>query len=225
MYREELGQEVIDATWKGDTARVQRLLDRGADPNVRRDRKDRFRGLPKLMLEWVSPDSGWTPLMIASMENHTAIQDALIRRGARVDARGWLGSTALSQAVLKGHVQAIQVLLRRGAPVDQAGVFGNTPLMTASGPNLWSSQPATGARVIGLLLDAGADVNGRGVRGRTALMMAAKAGNEKAVKLLLQRGADPRIQDADGHTAEWWAKRGGHERLAQAIATHRFPSR
>ena len=81
---------LIDAAGKGDTARVNALLNKGADVNA----KDK---------------AGWTVLMLASDKGHTEIVKALIDKGADVNAT-YNGKTALMYASDKGHTEIVNVL-------------------------------------------------------------------------------------------------------------------
>jgi ankyrin repeat protein len=72
---------------------TQTLLDHGADVNA------------------YSPD-GWTPLMSASASGRVGLVTLLLDRGARVDARNKLNSTALRTAVSNRQGEVALVLIR-----------------------------------------------------------------------------------------------------------------
>jgi ankyrin repeat protein len=87
---------LIDTAKKGDTAKVNALLNKGADVNA----KDK---------------DGKTALMAASEKGHTEIVKTLIDNGANVNAKSKIGSTALMLASLGGHTEIVQLLKKAGA--------------------------------------------------------------------------------------------------------------
>jgi uncharacterized protein len=227
VYREHAGQALIDAIGKDDTRTVETLLARGADPNTRRDRKDRFRGLPTVLLAWFSRETGWSALMIAALSesDNVEIVDRLLSRGAHVNAKGWMGATPLTHAADAGNVQVLKTLLKHGADVNQVGAHGHTALMIASGalPGLGRWVLDEGAvkgrrlEMVKILLGAGADVNARSSRGQTALMFAADQGRKDIVRVLVAHGADLRARDRYGRTALDHAETTGEERVAKPL--------
>jgi ankyrin repeat protein len=99
------------AAVRGDTARVKRLLDRGADVDAR-DRN----GMTALM--WASPAAGLL----------------LLRRGASLSVRDHFGRTALHFAAFSGaysQQSLITALLGRGAAIEARDDQGWTPLQYA----------------------------------------------------------------------------------------------
>lgn len=75
---------------------VQRLLERGADPNV-------------------SDVDGDTALHRAAQYGNLRIMEMLLARGANANAKNKLGGTALMWAAAFGHDQAVTMLLDKGA--------------------------------------------------------------------------------------------------------------
>jgi len=84
---------------KGDLVAVRKMVESGADVNVR----DRF---------------GWTPLILAAVHARTPIISYLLSVGADIRAINNGGESALAHAALHGKGRSIQVLLEAGAPVD-----------------------------------------------------------------------------------------------------------
>jgi ankyrin repeat protein len=84
---------------KGDRIGVRALVLSGADVNAR----NQF---------------GWTPLMLAAGEGHTAIVSYLLSAGADVHAINDSGVSALACAALSGECRVIQVLLDAGSRLD-----------------------------------------------------------------------------------------------------------
>ncbi len=95
---------------------------------------------------------GYTPLMEASREGHTAVVRQLLGAGADPMHRGnelGMGMTALHLAADRNQPQVASVLLDAGIPVDVGNATGTTPLLWALG------EGATETAII--MLDAGAD--------------------------------------------------------------------
>ena len=121
------------AVYEGDAARVERLLDAGADPSVANDYgaspmglaaevgDDRILGL--LLDAGADADSpnpdGQTALMAVARTGNVEAARMLIDAGAAVDAReGWGGQTALMWASARRHPEMMVFLIAHGADVD-----------------------------------------------------------------------------------------------------------
>jgi ankyrin repeat protein len=83
--------------------------------------------------------------MKASQAGHLDVVQALLAKGAEVNAKANNGGTALMLASLAGHPDVVQALLAQGADVNAKTSGGVTALMAAKD-----------FAVIGLLLHAGA---------------------------------------------------------------------
>jgi ankyrin repeat protein len=71
-------------------------------------------------------------LYIACRNGHTRIAGELLKRGADVDHRGWMGGTPLHWAAGYGHADTVDLLLRHGADVQATDEEGKkTPLAWA----------------------------------------------------------------------------------------------
>ena len=70
--------------------------------------------------------------MAAASHDHAPIVRLLLEAGAEVDARDYLGSTAIMGAVSSGHAQVVQLLLDAGAQKDLHDGDGRTALMLAT---------------------------------------------------------------------------------------------
>lgn len=97
-----------------------------------------------------------------SDQQRLALVDALIARGAAVDATDRYGYTALMMASAQGDVAVVQRLLAAGASVNARGSDGRTALMMAA--------ESLGDRngTVRTLIDAGADRTIRDNDGQTA---------------------------------------------------------
>ena len=89
------------ASYHGNLAEVNRLLDGGADANEEMDD------------EW--KDGGTRALMIAAGEGHAEVVKVLLSAGADVHAAKDYYFTALFPAVEGGHAEIVKILLAAGA--------------------------------------------------------------------------------------------------------------
>lgn len=157
-----------------DTAAA--LLSAGADPNL-------------------VDSQGEPPLVIAARTGDIRLCEALIGRGARVNATDKdKGTSPLLAALQLGGIEShtdtkqalVQVLLAAGANPFQADNNGNLPLHFAP------------ACLIPTFLSGGLDVNCRNAKGRTPLFF---GGSQQRLELLLRYGADPAARDLEGNSA------------------------
>ena len=210
--------ELMNAAASGDTRKVFEILDKGLNIDVTFERDE-------------SEFSGMTALMVASKHGYHETAEALIKRGANVNLKRYVGDTPLMLAAGSDNVNTVRVLLKAGADPNakvlspHAGEM--TPLNIAI--NLSRQQRieiaealiAAGAEInpkgnffmsplmnavedlemLKLLIADGAEVNQRNFRGATALMGAAAAGPASVVKYLIEKGADVNARDKDGTTA------------------------
>lgn len=181
-------EDFLKAVAVDDAVTVQRLLQRGMDPNTR-------------------DEKGQVALYLALRGDSFKVADVLLAHPQlEVDAANAAGETPLMMAALRGRVDWESRLLERGARVHQPGW---SPVLYAAG----SPDP----QALALLLDRGAPVDARSPNGTTPLMMAARYGSEAAVDLLLSRGADPRAANERRLTAADFARQGGRDRLAERL--------
>lgn len=166
------------ACQNGNTAMVEWLLERGADPNTA------VRG-------------GETVLMTAARTGRPGPVKALLVRGAQVDAKERRGQTALMWAAAEGHAEVVDLLIQSHADFRTAlPDSGFTPLFFAA--------RAGRREVVRVLLKAGADANeamrplrpsGKGpANGTSALVLAIENGHYELALDLLDAGADPNDQ-------------------------------
>ncbi|OQB09306.1 MAG: Ankyrin repeats (3 copies) [Parcubacteria group bacterium ADurb.Bin216] len=166
-----LSKELIEATKKGDSAEVKKLIGRGADVNG----KD----------SW-----GNTALLEASLAGNLEMVKALIAAGADVNIKAPVGNTPLSLASVRGDIQIVKALIAAGADVRGGGtLFGVSDIdvvkiLIAEGVEIdakdqngftalmWAS--AGRLDIVKELIAAGADVNVKTKNGVTALMRAHK---------------------------------------------------
>jgi ankyrin repeat protein len=212
--------EFLTRVKQEDTDAVRLFLDAGMSPNV-------------------ADGSGQTVLMWAAAHGNTSFVEALIARGANVNARTSYGrSSALTVSAQKGHARVVRVLLERGAEVNRNGEAlveaarrGHREVVrellnhgmdinskTYSGTTALIAAAHEGhGDLVELLLAKGAGVNAKGSFGRTALIEAAIRGDTGIVHALLARGAQVNDKGDDGRTALIWAADGGHAEIGQAL--------
>jgi len=157
--------DMFEACAAGRTADVLRKID--ADPKL---------------LEAHSRD-GWTPLHLAAFFGHPDLANALLDRGATVDARSTnaMQNTPLHAAAAGGKLALIELLAKRGADVNARQEGGWTALHSAA---------QTGNRaMVELLLANGADVQARAANNQCALDLALSRGHQEIAALLEELGA------------------------------------
>lgn len=100
------------ALTEGSPARVEILLDRGADIEARNA-------------------EGATPLITASRLGNLALVSLLLEQGAQLDATDRNGNTALHEASFHSHTPCVDALLAAGAGTSARNRLGFTPLHQA----------------------------------------------------------------------------------------------
>ena len=212
---------------------VHVLLEAGADPGVRigsgesaidiAARKgevdilmDILRLLPgDRLVKGIGGGSGSTPLIMATVEGHTAAVRILLQAGVPVDAVDIAGNRALHYAAARGGVEIVQCLLSAGADPSCGDRDGITALHHAA--------KGGHAEIISHLLrqgEAGLSsevADAKDQTGRTALLLAVIGGHVEAVRVLLNGGADCNTTDEFGSSSLHWACRNGHVRVTQEL--------
>ena len=98
---------------------------------------------------WSTDSYGSQPLHYAAMDSRLSSMEALIRRGADVDARDRIGNAPLHDAAKYGHPAALQILLEAGAEINATNSGDFTPLHKAATHNI--------PEVVEVLIEAGAN--------------------------------------------------------------------
>jgi len=98
--KKDLNQASVD----GELDRVKELVSGGADVNS----KNRM---------------GMTPLVVAAMNNRTAVCEFLASNGADLNAKDGQGRTALYLAVDRGNKELMELLIKKGADVNMATIL------------------------------------------------------------------------------------------------------
>jgi len=196
-------QPLLVAAQRGDLDAVKKLVDAGADVNMR-ETEQHNRGQTALHYaargKYYYPkgdhlavarfllahgadvnakaDTGYTPLHVAAGLGQKDMVRFLLDNGADINAMDIRG-TPLQAAVLQGHEDVVALLIERKARLN-----GAIAVMARMGVY----KPAHTA-IIRRLLDAGADPNEKGKYGRTPLDAVIPRSNEGAY-LLVAGGAD-----------------------------------
>jgi uncharacterized protein len=149
-------------------------------------------------------------LIVAAHAGTAAVVQALLDKGAEVNAKVEDGATALIIAAQEDRCDVVRALLDHGADVNAKMDDGWTALMMAC---------MGGCEVVRALLDNRADVNARtSNRGETALMVASFYGKRDAVLALLDNGADVNAETSDrGETALMMASKFGYHEVVEAL--------
>jgi cytochrome c len=154
-----------DAAKVGDVARLEQLLQEGADVDA--------------------PDAMGTALHWATLRAHTDAVRLLLDEGANPNGASSVGSmgTPLHWAALKGHVEIVGLLLERGADPNLVTPNGTAPLHhAAKGGHLEVAQR---------LVEHGADVNALTAIGEPPIHFAKKQQHEALATYLEDHGEGP----------------------------------
>jgi ankyrin repeat protein len=176
-----------------DAGRIKPLLARGLDPNVR------------------EPERGETGLIVALRYDAMDVFKLLLTQPKiELELQAGNGNTALMMAAFKNNMPAVKALLARGAQVNRPG-------WTA----LHYAASAGALDIMRVLLEHHAYIDAESPTKVTPLMLAAREGQEDAVRLLLQEGADASLRDAGFHIdAAEFAERADKPWIARAIRHH-----
>ena len=174
----------------------------------------------------VAVDSNATPLLKATMNNHSETAVMLIRAGADINAKGDDGSTPLHWAAWDDHTQIANLLIEHKADVNAKDCDNRTPLTnavendntdmaelfienkanvnikapTGLTPLAWAAEKGH-FHTAELLVKYGASINTKGKYDWTPLHLAAWNGHIDITKLLLNNGANVNALDQFGYTA------------------------
>jgi ankyrin repeat protein len=175
------------AVMKGDLTETERLLDKGANPN-----------LPAL--------NCFVPALKTALLNHNKAHEKeiialLLKHGADPNFVLADGTPLVTYAVVFDYIspEIVTLLAENGADLNLKDRKGNTVLQTV----LRHGDGTGGLTMVAALLDGGADPNPRQNDGRTALHLALwrpSSNRAKLVQMLAEHGVDPNIRDHDGFT-------------------------
>ena len=193
------GRRLFAAVRRGNVAEVEGALAQGASVNE---------GAPYRK----------TPLHVAAWLGHRQVAEALIARGANVDALSGIlmsSATPVYWAARNGHTDVCEILVANGADVT-GGERRRTPLHGAAE----FGHPGT----CEFFVNHGMNVEVRNRHGMTPLMLAAYNGRKRACELLLAKGAD--IEARRGSDSLLFlAGVSGHSEVVDVLCRHRHPVR
>jgi ankyrin repeat protein len=134
------------------------------------------------LLESHSTD-GWTPLHLAAFFGHPELANALLERGANVNARSTnaMKNTPLHAAAAGGRTDIVELFLKRGADPNATQEGGWTALHSAA--------QAGNRAMVEVLLANGADINRRAANEQAPLDLALMQGHQDVAALLEELGA------------------------------------
>ena len=181
-------EDLLRAAELGDVKGLERLLDRGSDPNT-------------------ADAKGNTLLMIATREGHKDAVWTLIRRKANTNRRNQHGDTALMMASIRGDLEIGRMLLE----------FGNAEVKHPGWAPIHYAAFYDKPEMIRYLASKGADKNALAPNGYTALMLAARSGHTDAARALLFEDVDVNARSPDGDTALRIARSRKHSEVAELL--------
>jgi ankyrin repeat protein len=132
-------------------------------------------------------------LIQAARNNDIDALDALIGKGANVNATGPLLSTPLIAACKAGNTACVQALLKAGADINVKCIRECTPLMWSADYGWTPLMKATyrdNAEIVKLLVDKGANVNAKNFAGHSILFIAEELNRQpEIIQMLANAGA------------------------------------
>jgi uncharacterized protein len=192
---------------------VRFLLDRGVDPNFSDPNS--------------SSDAPWTALHGAAYGGHSEAVQALLKKGADINATFYggqgnmlSGNTPLMMAIQEKHCETARLLLEQQVDINHKNDKGETALIIAANERYSGGQSLS---IIRALLERGADleVQTTDSNGSTALMKAAFNGLSEVVRIFLEAGADANKKSKEGRTALHFAAKWGDADMITALLQHR----
>lgn len=209
---------------KGDLAKVQELVEMGADVNYANTRqrtaltsaarKDHYEVVKFLINSGAKVNHktnyfGWTATFIAVSEGHLKVVELLLQNGAQINAKDESGSTMLKVALDTNHYDIADLLIKNGANVNTINNNGQSLLLTYI--------EAENQKSIDYLLSHGANVNTQDTNGNTLLHKVSAEGNVESLKRLFKYGAKTGIANKKGETPLLLALKNGHQEVAKLL--------
>ena len=164
-----IDRELLAAAYENDVAAARRLVEQGADVNV----KD---------------DSQQSAYLIATSEvgDDPRLLDLTLDAGADVGAKDSFNGTGLIRAAERGYATIVARLLKTDIELDHVNRPGWTALLEAV---ILGEGGRPHIRTVRLLVEAGADVDIPDKSGTTALAHARRSGFDAIERILVEAGA------------------------------------
>ena len=179
-----LSKLLFEAISVDNTREMSRLLNQGADPNVRNAQ-------------------GYTPLHLTARSGQAGMLQALLELGVDVEPRDATGHTPLHLTAFNQNRRVKDLLIAAGADVSAVSDEGYTPLQLEKEKRselLYEALGAGNTREVPNLIAAGIDHGFRDTRGHSPLHIVAVNGQAEWVDMLWKAGADPNARDKRGRT-------------------------
>jgi ankyrin repeat protein len=196
VYSWPAGRYLHQAAINGDEVRIRKAIANGTDVDIR------------------DPDSGDTPLIMASFWDRESTVTLLLSLNANINAQNNDGYTPLFWPVCKNYRGLVSLLLAKGASLDIGTTTGLKPIHWAA------TYGELGVLELGpmdLLITAGANVNDRDNSGETPLHHAVRHVYDVRAKYLLSHGADVNAKDNNGHTPLHAARVFGSKKMVKLL--------
>lgn len=211
----DLGAQLFKAIGNNDLAKVNQLISKGANLNVR--------GKPR----GYSID---TPLTYAITEKKTGIAKALIKKGADVMIPGFFKRTPLQIAIKYTDLNFVKFFIDQVKDKVNLKDFINQSLCSAmhlEGPPLHYAIETGKLAMVKLLVENGARVNQKNNDdvGGTPLHSAVEGGQEKIISFLVAEALKKGISlnsfvDEDGETPLHYAVGDGKKEIVELLIKH-----
>lgn len=182
---------IIVRIQRREGAEVNRLLDKGANPNALAKNQDT---LLQLAIEYGMEDVSRRLLSFGVDPNEIHATHT---------------PTPLFRAARSGNKRLVRLLLEHGALVDVPSYANETALMSAC--------ESGHLEVVLELINAGAGINRTCKSGCTPLIHAGMGGHLSIAKILLGNGANPGDRDCNGYNATDWARKKHDGMVAQGF--------
>ncbi|MCH9647165.1 MAG: ankyrin repeat domain-containing protein [Deltaproteobacteria bacterium] len=236
---QSLGEQLVQAAWRGESQAVKVLLETGASPEARGGgygntalalvatigKGDSVAMVRQLFAAGAKVDTpngvGETALHLLSQRDSEASQimmDLLFELGANVDATDEKGWSPLLYALERGSLTAAEALLEAGADPNLASPGGQTSWSVIEhAAETYDDVAARRRELENLLHRFGARRRNPKANLRRQLIGAVERGDLEGALQLLEAGADPNAAAQDSVPVLYLAIRGGHLDLAEAL--------
>jgi uncharacterized protein len=194
--RATLNEQFISSAEAGDTERVLKLLQEGADINA-------------------TDKLGKTAVVAATYQNEVDTVKALIQEGANINIQDSQLENVILNSGANGNLEIVRLAIKAGADMTITNRFGGTALIPAA-------ERGHVEVVKELLTTSDIDVNHINRLHWTALLEAVILGDggdkhQKIVQLLVDHGADVTIGDENGITPLEHAEERGFQGIVEIL--------